>query len=115
MTVSAPPRPPSPVRDVPSARPLQREEIEALVEALIEEARLETRRRRRRYWTIAALATFLAAVGLTVLQGGAASSTGPVAAPAASSVAAGVASSHIAFLRNPAGAFYDGDLELWVM
>jgi hypothetical protein len=42
MSVTAPPRPPRPDR---SNEPLDREEIEALVEALIKEARRETRRR----------------------------------------------------------------------
>jgi hypothetical protein len=52
----------------PDSRPLDREEIEALVEALIEEARRETRRRRRRYWAVAALVTFVGVV-VRVLAG----------------------------------------------
>ena len=75
MTVSAPPRPPSTARTAPASRPLDREELEALVEALIEEARRETRRRHRRYWAIAVLALFVGAVILTLLEGGAASQT----------------------------------------
>ncbi len=43
MTVTAPPRPPRP------SDPVDREELEALVEALIEEARQRARRRRRMY------------------------------------------------------------------
>lgn len=42
MTVTAPPRPPRP------SDPIDREELEALVEALIEEARKRAQRRRRR-------------------------------------------------------------------
>ncbi len=38
MTVSTPPRPPSQARVAPDSEPLDRDEIEALVEALIEEA-----------------------------------------------------------------------------
>jgi photosystem II stability/assembly factor-like uncharacterized protein len=43
MSVSAPPRPPR------SRDPVDRDELEALIEALIEEARQRARRRRRRY------------------------------------------------------------------
>ena len=75
MSVSAPPRPPAPARAVPKGEPLEREEIEALVEALIEEARRETRRRRRTYWALAALVTFVGVLVLTLLEGGAASQT----------------------------------------
>ena len=42
MTITAPPRPPRP------SDPIDREEVEALVEALIEEARQRAQRRRRR-------------------------------------------------------------------
>ena len=41
MTVAAPPRPPSQAPQARDSKPLEREEIEALVEALIEEARRE--------------------------------------------------------------------------
>ena len=57
MTVTAPPRPPRP------GDPVDREELEALVEALIEEARQRARRRRRIYGAAAAL---VALVGVTV-------------------------------------------------
>ena len=57
MTVTAPPRPPRP------SDPVSREEIEALVEALIEEARKRAQRRRRRN---AALVTLVALVGVAV-------------------------------------------------
>jgi len=72
MTVSAPPRPPAPPRTAPE-EPLARDEIEALVQALIEEARRETRRRHRRYWALAAIVA-LAGLGVLVfLERGAAS------------------------------------------
>ena len=99
MTVSAPPRPPSPARTAPESKPLDRDEIEALVEALIEEARRETRRRHRRYWAVAALATFVGAVILILLDGGAASQTASPALSARSGAAGGTPSSKIAFLR----------------
>jgi hypothetical protein len=87
MTVSAPPRPPAPARTAPDSRPLDREEIEALVEALIEEARREQRRRHRRYWALGALATFVGAVILILLDGGAASQTATPAMSAQSNAA----------------------------
>jgi Tol biopolymer transport system component len=100
MTVSAPPRPPAPARTAPESKPLDREEIEALVEALIEEARRETRRRHRKYWALAALAAFVGAVILILLEGGAASQTASPALSAWSGAAAGTPSSKIAFLRG---------------
>jgi hypothetical protein len=57
VTVTAPPRPPRP------SDPIDREELEALVEALIEEARQRQRRRRRVYWAVAGVATVVG-VGL---------------------------------------------------
>src|SRR5262245_29992017 len=75
MTVSPPPRPPAPARTAPDSKPLDREEIEALVEALLEEARRETRRRHRRYWAVAALAASVGVVVLVLLDGGGASQT----------------------------------------
>jgi Tol biopolymer transport system component len=100
MTVSAPPRPPAPARTAPDSRPLDREEIEALVEALIEEARREQRRRHRRYWALAALAALVGAVILVLLDGGAASQTASPALSGRSGAAAGAPSSKIAFVRT---------------
>ncbi len=57
MTVTAPPRPPR------SSDPVDREEVEALVEALIEEARKRAQRRRRRN---GAVVTLVALVGVAV-------------------------------------------------
>ena len=88
MTVSAPPRPPSQAPEARDSKPLEREEIEALVEALIEEARREKRRRHRRYWALAAFATFVGVVVLILLDGGAASQTASPAVSARSSAAA---------------------------
>lgn len=57
MSVTAPPRPRR------SSRPNDRDELEALVEALIEEARLRARRRRRRF-AAAAFALLLGALAV---------------------------------------------------
>ena len=75
MTVAAPPRPPSQAPQARDSKPLDREEIEALVEALIEEARRETRRRHRRYWAVAALVAVVGAGVLILLERSAASHT----------------------------------------
>jgi len=100
MTVTAPPRPPLPAHTAPESKPLEREEIEALVAALIEEARRETRRRHRRYWMLAALAILVGAVVLILLQGGAASQTASPARSVRSGATGGTPSSKIAFLRG---------------
>jgi Tol biopolymer transport system component len=100
MTVSDPPRPPAPARTAPDSKPLEREEIEALVQALIEEARRETRRRRRRYWAVAALLAVVGVAVLILLERGAASEPASPAPPARSGAAGGRPSSKIAFLRS---------------
>ena len=103
MTVAAPPRPPSQAPEVPDSRPLERDEIEALVEALIEEARRETRRRHRRYWALAALAASVGAVILILLDGGAASQTTSSTLAERSSLVAAAATPRIAFISAPQG------------
>src|SRR6476646_3260492 len=97
MSVTAPPRPPRPDR---SDEPLDREEIEALVEALIEEARRETRRRHRRYWAAAALVALLGVGLLALLEGGAASQTASPAVSARIGAGGPVGTSRIAYLRG---------------
>src|SRR5215510_9537700 len=97
MTLSAPPRSPSPARTAPDNEPLDREEIEALVEALIEEARRETRRRHRQYWALAALVTFVGVVVFALLNGGAASQTASPGASARPSAPAQAGTARIAF------------------
>src|SRR6476659_6948110 len=103
MTVSAPPRPPAQAPEVPDSRPLEREEIEALVEALIEEARREQRRRHRRYWALAALAALVGAAILILLDGGAASQPTSSALAERSSLSAAAATPRIAFISAPQG------------
>jgi Tol biopolymer transport system component len=100
MTVSTPPRPPSPARVTPDSDRLSRDEIEALVEALIEEARQETRRRHRRYWAAAALVSFVGVGLLALLEGGAASQTASPAVSARIGAGGHVGTSRIAFLRG---------------
>jgi Tol biopolymer transport system component len=97
MSISAPPRPPSPARTVRDGKPLEREEVEALVEALIEEARRETRRRHRRYWAVAALVVFVGVVVLILLEGGAGSQATSPSLTARSNAAAQSGTSRIAF------------------
>ena len=113
MTVSAPPRPPAPARTAPDTKPLEREEIEVLVEALIEEARRETRRRHRTYWAVAGLVAFVGVVVLILLEGGAASQISSPALSARMNTAAQAATSKIAFIREPPFSGYCGTV--WVM
>jgi Tol biopolymer transport system component len=62
MTVTAPPHPPRP------SDPIDGEELEALVEALIEEARQRQRRRRRIYMVVAAAAALVSVVVFTIFE-----------------------------------------------
>jgi Tol biopolymer transport system component len=103
MTVSTPPRPPSPALATPDSERLSRDEIEALVEALIEEARRETRRRRRKYWAAAAVVTFVGVGVLTLLGGGAESQTASPAVSEQSNAATRAGTSRIAFVRGNLG------------
>jgi Tol biopolymer transport system component len=96
MTVTAPPRQPHP------SDPVDRDELEALVEALIEEARQRAQRRRRVYSAIAALAALGGIAVFTVLEHSAQSQTASPGVSARSSLATQVANSKIAFIRGPA-------------
>ena len=110
MTVTAPPRPPRPQRP---SDPVTHGEFEALVEALIEEARKRAQRRRRRN---AAVVTLVAVVGVALfalLGRSAQSQTASPALSVRSSLPAAAASSKIAFIREPPHAGYAG--VLWVM
>jgi Tol biopolymer transport system component len=96
VTVTAPPRPPRRPND-----PLTHEEFDALVEAVIEEARQRGRRRRRRN---GAIVTLVALVGVTIFAlfgSGAQSQTASPASSASSSVPAATATPRIAFISEP--------------
>ena len=103
MTVSTPPRPPSPARVTPDSERLSRDEIEALVEALIEEARRETRRRHRTYSGARSARRPRGRVVLIVLEGGAASQTASPALSARMSAAAQAGTSRLAYTQSAAG------------
>jgi Tol biopolymer transport system component len=102
MTVTAPPRPPRP------SDPVTHGEFDALVEALIEEARQRALRRRRR---ISAGLTLVALLGLALIaalgrSGG--SHTGLPALAASSGLATATGQSRIAFVREPYAGGYCG-------
>ena len=97
MTVTAPPRPPR------QSDPVDRQELEALVEALIEEARQRAQRRRRIYWAAAAVVALVAVVLFTVLERVAQSQTASPALTARLSLPAASPSSKIAFTSQPRG------------
>ena len=94
MSVSAPPRPPRP------GDPISREEAEALVEALIEEARQRARRRRQKYAAFAMVATLAAVVVTTVLARSTGAESQSPALAARSALAAGTPSSRIVFTSS---------------
>jgi Tol biopolymer transport system component len=106
MTVTAPPR---------RSEPLEREEIEALVEALIEEARQRAQRRRRRN---AAVVTLVALVGVAlfaVLGRSAQSQTSSPAVSARLNPAAQAGTSRIAFTSYPVPPPHLGISALYVV
>jgi TolB protein len=105
VTVTAPPRPPR------QSDPVDREELEALVEALFEEARQRARRRRRIYAASVALVALVVVAASTVLQRS--TDTASPALAASSSGLAGAATPKIAFIREPCCMGYAG--VLWVM
>ena len=107
MTVTAPPRPPRP------SEPVDRDELEALVEALFEEARQRARRRRRIYAASVALVALVGVAVSAVLQRSTQPDTASPALAAGSSGLAGAATPKIAFIREPCCMGYAG--VLWVM
>ena len=111
MTVTAPPRPPRP------GDPVDRKELEGIVEALIEETRQRARRRRRIY---GAAATLVALVGVTVFavfERSAQSQTASPGLAAGSGLSAGATRSKLAFIRHRESACCGrvGPFELYVM
>jgi Tol biopolymer transport system component len=94
VTVTAPPRPPGP------SDPVDRDELEALVEALIEEARQRARRRRRIYGALAALVALGGVVVFTVFDRAAQSQTASPARAAQTGAPAVAGGPRIAFNQN---------------
>ncbi len=107
MTVTAPPRPPRP------SDPVTHGEFDALVEALIEEARQRGQRRRRRNAAVVTLVTLVGVAVFALLGRSAQSQTASPALSVRSSLPAAAATSKIAFIREPPRAGYAG--VLWVM
>jgi TolB protein len=103
MTVTAPPRPPR------RSDPVDREELEALVEALIEEARKRAQRRRRRN---GAIVTLVALVGVAAFAVFGRSAQSQSASPALTPrpAAFGAANAKIAFTQSAAGGQKRGGL-----
>ncbi len=106
MTVTAPPRAPRP------GDPVDREELEALVEALIEEARQRARRRRRIYGAAAALVALVGVTLFAVFERSAQSQNASLGLAAGSSLAAGETRSKIAVIstRHFGGPGQDNEL-----
>jgi hypothetical protein len=102
VSVAAPPRPPRP------SDPVRHGEFEALVEALIEEARQRAQRRRRRNAAIVALIALVGGALFAVLGRSAQSQTASPALAARSTLSAVTGESKIAFLSEPPGGGYCG-------
>jgi Tol biopolymer transport system component len=110
VTLTAPPRPPRP------GDPVDRDELEAIVQALIEEARRRARRRRLVYTAVAASAALVGAVVFGVFDRAAQSHPNAAQPAARTSLAAASAVPKIAFLsdvpkaRLPKGIRWQGEL-----
>jgi Tol biopolymer transport system component len=94
VSVTASPRPPRP------GDPIDREELEALVEALIEEARRRARRRRRIYGAASVLVALVGVTLFTVVERSAQSQPASPALSAGSGLPAGATRSKLAFIRT---------------
>ena len=97
MTVTAPPRPPRP------DDPVTHGEFDALVEALIEEARQRGLRRRRRNAAIVTLAALVGVTLFALVGGGAQSQTASPALSARTNAAAQAGTPRLAFTSNAGG------------
>jgi hypothetical protein len=106
MSVTAPPRPPRP------SDPVDRQEVEALVEALFEEARQRARRRRRVRLAIVACVVLVGASVLAVFERTAESQSSSTALTARSGFAGGKVKIVIAGTNdtNPYPLVTDGSL-----
>src|SRR6266508_2686466 len=106
MSLIAPPRPPT------LGDPVDRDELEAL----IEEAKRRARRRRRICGAVAAMAALVGLAVFTVIERAAPSQSASPVLGTPVNLSAGTANSKIAFLRDPDGdGLFGGDIELWVM
>ncbi len=103
MTVTAPPRPPRP------SDPVTHGEFDALVEAVIEEARQRGRRRRRRNGAVVTLVALVGVALFAMLGRSAQSQTASEGLSARSSLAA-AANSKIAYTQSAAGGQRSGGL-----
>ena len=103
------PRPPRP------SDPVDRDDLETLVEALIEEARRRARRRRILYAAVAAAVALAGIVVFAVFDRTAHSQAAAPGGAARPGAPAGAARSQIAFARNLAGCSCDGHKEIHVM
>jgi Tol biopolymer transport system component len=81
--------------------PTDREELQALIEALIEEARQRQRRRRRIYSAVAASAALVTVAVFAVFERSAQSQSSTAALAARSALPAGSTSSKLAFISAP--------------
>jgi hypothetical protein len=107
VTITTPPRPPRHLHD-----PVERDEFEALVEALIEEARQRARRRRRAYLAVAAFVALGVAAVFALLDHTAGAQTASPAFAAAPSLAAGPKQRVEITAGGPWGATSPGDFVL---
>jgi hypothetical protein len=105
MTVTAPPRPPRP------SDPVDRREVEALVEALFEEARQRARRRRRVRLAIAACVALVGVTVLGVFERTAESQSSSPALTARSGVSGGKVKVVIAGTNDTVPPVTDGSLQ----
>jgi Tol biopolymer transport system component len=108
MSITAPPRPPRP------GDPADRDELEALVNALIEEARRRARRRRLLYAVSASLVAIAGSVVFAVFDR-TANSQGTASGFARAGLATGAARSQIAFTRDPGPNAGQAHKDLYVM
>jgi Tol biopolymer transport system component len=106
VSVTAPPRPPRP------GDPVDRDELESLVEALIEEARRRARRRRLIYAAVAIAFALAGAAAFTVFERTARSQSASPELAERSGLAGGAGRSRLAFMRDTVG---QGHKELYVM
>ena len=111
MTVTAPPRPPRP------SDPVGRQELEALVEALFEEARQRARRRRRIYAVSVTLVALVALGVSALLHRSRQPDTASPGLAARSGLPAGTTSSRLAFISHKRYACCGrgGPFKLYVM